>query len=67
MAILKMPQPVHFISYGSYFAPCDYIADQSHPERQTERRREVTCARRQALMTDIGDLPEPVLDGRESE
>ena len=55
-----MPEPVHFIPYGSYFAPCDYIADQRFPDRQTELRREVTCGNCQAHMTDLGDLPEPV-------
>jgi hypothetical protein len=51
----------HFIPYGSYFAPCDYIADRRHPERQTELRVNVTCARCQSRMTDRGDLPEPVI------
>lgn len=53
-------QPRHFIPYGSYFAPCDYITDRRSPERETERRREVTCSACQARMNDLGDLPEPV-------
>lgn len=49
----------HFIPYGSYFAPCDYITDMRHPEMETELRRETTCARCQNRMTDLGDLPTP--------
>ena len=58
-----MTEARHFIPYGSYFAPCDYIADQRFPGRHTERRAEVTCGECQSRMTNLGDLPEIVLAG----
>lgn len=48
---------VHFIPYGSYVAPCGYIADRRYPGKQTEMRRETTCGDCQSHMTDLGDLP----------
>jgi len=53
-------KPRHFIPYGSYFAPCDYITDTRHADQETDRRKEVTCPECQRSMKDLGDLPEPV-------
>lgn len=55
----------HFTPYGSYIAPCGYIADQRHPDRQTELRRETMCGWCQSHMTDLGDLPKPVEAARD--
>lgn len=58
-----MSAVVHFIPYGSYIANCGYISDRRFMHQQTELRRETTCAHCQSYMTDLGDLPQPVVVG----
>lgn len=53
----------HFIPYGNYVAPCNYIEDRRYPEKQTELRRETTCGDCQAHMTTLGDLPPVTAQG----